>query len=107
MSFFKKKPQADRPKEQNQIENRALKETLANTALGLLCQDTDYENLAGTTVVFGYLFEIEDHGLEALFKITTDKTTAYFAVQGENLMRLNFSEELFQTTVDGFLDLHG
>lgn len=66
----------------------------------------DYENLAYTKVEFGYLFDIEGYGIEALFKIITDKTTAYFAVQGTKMLRLNFSEELFQTTVDGFLDLH-
>ena len=67
----------------------------------------DYGNLAYTKVEFGYLFQVEGRGTEALFKVTTDKTTVYFAVQGARLMRLNFSEELFQTTVDSFLELHG
>ena len=106
MNFFKKKRQAKQPNERNEIANRELKEQIADAALNILQENVDYENLAYTKVEFGYLFDIEGHGIEALFKVITDKTTAYFAVQGEKLMRLNFSEALFCTTVDGFLDLH-
>ncbi len=105
MNFFKRK-QVKKPKERNEITNKELKEDIANIALHILQKDTDYENLAYTKVEFGYLFDIEGHGREALFKIITDKTTVYFAVQGTEMLRLNFSEELYQTTVDGFLDLH-
>ncbi len=90
----------------NVINNKELKENIANAALGLLREGVDYDELAYTTVTFGYLFDFEDHGIEALFKVITDKTTAYFAVQGENLMRLNFTEELFETTAEGFLSMH-
>ena len=107
MDLFKNKKQGKNPIERNEIENKELKENIADTALSILQKDTDYEDLAYTKVEFGYLFDIEGHGIEALLKIITDKTTAYFAVQGANMMRLNFSEELFQTTVDGFMDLHG
>ena len=93
-------------KESNEINNKELKENIANTALSLLEEGSDYVDLAYTTVQFGYLFDIEDHGLEALLKVITDKLTAYFAVQGTSMMRLNFSDELFETTVAGFLDLH-
>ncbi len=101
--FGKKKKQ---PAERNAIDDRNLKMNLADSALGLLVQGEDYGELANTKCEFGYLFVIEDHGIEALFKLTTDKTTAYFAAQGDKLMRLNFNEELFQTTVEGFLDMH-
>ena len=93
-------------KESNEINNKELKENIANTALSLLEEGSDYVDLEYTTVQFGYLFDIEDHGLEALLKVITDKLTAYFAVQGTSMMRLNFSEELFETVVAGFLDLH-
>lgn len=93
-------------KESNEINNKELKENIANTALSLLEEGSDYIDLAYTTVQFGYLFDIEDHGLEALLKVITDKATAYFVVQGTSMMRINFSEELFETTVAGFLDLH-
>ena len=69
-------------------------------------QGTDYDNLDYTKVEFGYLFDIDGHGVEALFKIITDRTTEYFAVQGTKLLKLEFSEELFKTTVDGFLQIH-
>lgn len=107
MSFFKKKNENDPPREKNEITNTQLKESIANSALSILSQGDDYEKLENIKVEFGYLFDIEFHGIEALLKIITDKTTAYFAVQGKNLMRLNFSEELFQTTVEGFMNLHG
>ena len=93
-------------KESNEINNKELKENIANSALSLLEEGSDYIDLAYTTVQFGYLFDIDDHGLEALLKVITDKTTAYFAAQGTSMMRLNFSDELFETTVAGFLDLH-
>lgn len=107
MGLFGKKKSSETPGERNEIDNHDLKVNLANTALGLLVQGEDYEELANTQVTFGYLFMIEGHGIEALYKIITDKTTAYFAAQGDKLMRLNFNEGLFQTTVDGFMDLHG
>ena len=100
MGLFDKKKQ--HPQERNAINDGELKMQLADTALSLLVQGEDYEELADTKCVFGYLFEIEGHGLEALYKIITDKTTA-----GDKLMRLDFNDELFQTTVDGFMDIHG
>ncbi len=101
--FGKKKKQ---PAERNAIDDRNLKMNLADTALGLLVQGEDYGELANTQCEFGYLFDIEGHGIEALFKLTTDKTTAYFAAQGDKLMRLNFNEDLFKSTTEGFLEMH-
>lgn len=106
--FGKKKDKPEEnPSERNVIDIHDLKVNLANTALGLLVEGEDYEELVNTQVTFGYIFEIDGHGLEALYKITTDKTTAYFAAQGDKLMRLNFTEELFNSTVEGFLSMHG
>lgn len=102
MGLFGKK----KPRESNEIGNSQLKINLADTALGLLAEGEDYTELANTKCEFGYLFDIEGHGIEALFKLETDKTTAYFAAQGDKLMRLNFNEELFRTTTEGFLDIH-
>lgn len=92
--------------EKNEIDNKELKENLATAALGLLKQGEDYSELSFTKCEFGYLFVIEEHGLEALFKITTDKGEFYFAAQRDSIIRLNFNEELFQTTTDTFLSLH-
>lgn len=91
----------------NVIDDRELKMQLADTALGLLMQGEDYGELANTRCEFGYLYYIDDHGIESLFKLETDKTTAYFAAQGDKLMRLNFNEELFRSTIEGFLEAHG
>ncbi len=104
MKFFKKKD--NKPAERNEINNKNLKEDLANHALSTLVQGVDYNDLAYTTVKFGYLFDIDNHGIEALFKIITDRDTIYFAAQVNSIMRLNFNEALFQTTVDSFLSIH-
>ena len=82
MSLFSRKKHDKKPKESNEIANKELKEWAAYTALDIMQKDIDFENLAYTKVEFGYLFNIEGHGIEALFKIITNKTTAYFAVQG-------------------------
>ena len=107
MSLFKKKNENTKPKEINAINNTQLKEGIANSALNILNKGEDYEELAYTKVEFGYLFNIEGHGIESLFKVITDKTIVYFAVQGAKLMRLDFSEELFRNTVDSFMEIHG
>lgn len=97
----------EQPAARNVIGDRDLKMQLADMALGLLVEGEDYGELANTKVEFGYLFYFEDHGIESLFKLETDKTIAYFAAQGDKLMRLDFNDELFQTTVEGFLSMHG
>lgn len=90
----------------NEINNKPLKENLANLALNILKEGADYEDLAHTTCEFGYLFVIDGHGLEALFKITTDKGIFYFAAQKSKLLQLQFNEQLFKGTTDTFLKLH-
>ena len=95
-----------KPTEHNEMENKALKENLASAALQMLAEGTDYENLAGTTCRFGYLFQIDGHGLEALFQLVTDKGTAYFAAQGDQLLRLSINEALFEGLTATFLELH-
>ncbi len=90
----------------NEIKNRELKEALANAALGGMEQGTDYDEPSSIKVEFGYLFQIEDHGLEALFRITTDLDVSYFAAQGESLKRLNLTPELFDAYVESFLEIH-
>ncbi len=92
--------------ERNLINDVNLKENIADTALGILQEGVDYNDLVNTLVTFGYLFDIEDHGLEALFKMKTDVDTYYFAVQGTKMMRLDFKEELFEMTTQSFLELH-
>ncbi len=99
--FFKKKA-----KEKNEIGNKQLKETLANTALQMLKEEIEYDELLGTRCEFGYLFVIDGHGLEALFKITTDKGTFYFAAQQNSLMRLSIDEAYFEEATRVFLSLH-
>ena len=90
----------------NKIEDKELKEWIANNAINLLEKDKDYSELANTIVEFGYLYDFEGHGIEALMTVITDKDTIYFAVQGTKMMRVNLTEELFNTTVEGFMKIH-
>ena len=105
MGFFKRKDKSARPRETNEIENKELKERLADAALSLLARGKDFKELNHTKVEFGYLFNVENHGLESLFKVTTDKTTAYFQAKGEELTRLDLPEGLYQATVEQVLAL--
>jgi hypothetical protein len=93
--------------ERNEIDNKRLKEMLADTALSILHKGEDYISLTGLTVNFGYLFNIEKHGLEALFKVTTDKGAVYFAAQKDKLLRLNINESQFNAYTEVFMKLHG
>lgn len=90
----------------NKIEDKELKEFIANNAINLLDKDKDYSELANTIVEFGYLYDFEGHGIEALMKVITDKGTVYYAVQGTKMMRLDLSEEIFNTYVEGFIKIH-
>lgn len=101
MEIFDKK----KPRESNEIRNSVLRARLMDAAFNLLAI-RDYMEIANTMCTFGYLFDIEGHGIEALFKLKTDRKTAYFAVQGDKLIRLNFNEELFKSTTEDFLELH-
>ena len=93
-------------KESNEINNKELKESLANAALKTLKNGEDYNELDNTKCEFGYLFLIDGHGVESLFKIITDVKTFYFAAQVDSVMPLQFNEELFKQTTDKFLTLH-
>lgn len=98
----KKKQSAER----DAMYDRGLKEKLSNLALQTLTPGEHYDQLAYTSCEFGYLYEIEGHGLEALFKVITDKGTYYFAAQKSSLIRLAFNEELYKSTTDNFLSMH-
>ena len=91
----------------NKIEDKELKEWIANNAINLLEKDKDYRELANTIVDFGYLYDFEGHGIEALLKVVTDKETVYFAVQGTKMMRVDLTEETFNAYVEGFIKIHG
>lgn len=71
--------------ERSRINNADLKVKRLDAAMGLLVESEDHENLARAKAGFGYLFDIDDHGIEALFRIKTDKTMAYFARRAKSL----------------------
>ena len=93
----------------NEIElnNKALKESVANAALSVLKQDERYKYLSGVAVEFGYLFTIDGHGVEGLLKIITDTGTFYFAAQKTSILSLDLTEELFTAYSETFLEMHG
>lgn len=52
----------------NKIEDKELKEWIANNAINLLEKDKDYSELANTKVEFGYLYDFESHGIETSYE---------------------------------------
>lgn len=107
MGLFRKKEKKEET-ETNQINNKELKENLANAALSILVQTQEItpDDFAGITAKFGYLLVIENHGLEALFKIIKNDVTYYFAAQKGELMMLTINEMQYETTVAHMLDMH-
>ena len=97
--FFRKNK-----KEKNEISNNSLKEYLADAALNILEKGTDYETVGNREVSFGYLYDIKGRGIESMFKVITDKATIYFAVQSSKLLRLNLTEDFYESMVESFLD---
>lgn len=111
MGLFGKKKAAEpagkkQKAEKNMINDTALKEELANAAIATLTAGEDYTDPAGIQCEFGYLIDIEEHGIEALFRLTTDKGVFYFADQRGKILRLAFDEKLFKVTTDSFLAIH-
>ena len=102
----KSKVEEKQANKKNEIFNTKLKESIATTAISTLRQGDEYSDFAFTKVEFGYLFTFEGHGVEALFKIITDKGTYYFAAQKTSVLRLTIDEALFNDTTKQFLELH-
>ncbi|MEQ9265829.1 MAG: hypothetical protein RLN81_11445 [Balneolaceae bacterium] len=89
-------------------EIKQVKETLADNALEQLKMGSDLDKLENIEVEFGYIYMRND-GLEALFKVVTDRKSIFFAAQQGKLMRLqeNFNDELFQRTIQQMEEIHG
>lgn len=102
MGLFRKKQSM----EVNQINNKELKENLANTALSILVnmQKITQDDFGGIQAEFGYLLMIEGRGLEALFKIIQNDNMYYFAVQQDELMMVEINEAQYESTVVRMLD---
>lgn len=100
--FFGKK----KSKGTNEIQNAELKNTLKQKALDQLTPGADYTEMAYTSCDFGYLFLFEGRGVEALLKVVTDRTTVYFAVQGDTFTRQKYNEDMYKSTVSAYLALH-
>ena len=92
----------------NQINNKELRENLLDNAFAYLVNTNmiKKEDFAGMKARFGYLLMVENHGIEALFKIMRDDKTFYFACQGDNLKILNINEEQFESVSLHMLDLY-
>ena len=103
MELFKNKKQ-----EVNQINNKELKEMLLDNALAVLVNANKIrpEHFKGIQAKFGYLLMLENHGIEALFKIIKDDKVFYFAFQQNTLRLLEMSEQQFESVTQHMLDWH-
>ncbi len=92
----------------NLLQNKETKEFLANSALSILINKNilNLNDIGGTTVEFGYIFELENKELEALFKLTTLESTYYFAAQKGKLLLLTINEAQYKEVAIKMNDLH-
>lgn len=95
-------------KEVNQIENKELKDNILDNALAFLvnAKEIETKDFKGIKAQFGYLLMIENHGLEALFKLINDDKVFYFAVQQQTLKLLNITEQQFESVTQHMLDMY-
>lgn len=95
-------------KEVNQIENKELKDNILDNALAFLvnAKEIETKDFKGIKAQFGYLLMIENHGLEALFKLIKDDKVFYFAVQQQTLKLLNITEQQFESVTQHMLDMY-
>lgn len=97
---------AEKPTERDESDNAELMQALTQSAVDLLERGSDYDDADSAKARFGYLFDIDEHGLEALFELTTDRGVFYFAAQKDSLLRLDINREMFLATSEQFLSLH-
>lgn len=93
-------------REGNLINNNQETEKFANQALQILTTNnfiSDYNNIS---CEYGYLYRIEGHGYEGLFKIKKLDQIFYFAVQGEQLQMIKLDEQQFEAYKQTFLEMH-
>lgn len=64
------------------------------------------DDLTNIKAEFGYVFVMENHGLEALFKIIKDNSIYYFAAQQQELKMLSLDEDLYRAYVEQTLEMH-
>ena len=104
MGLFRKK---QLPKsEKNLIDDKEQKEIVANFAIDFLTKNNIISDLNGISCEFGYIFYIENHGYECLFKISKETKVYYFAFQWSALQMLNMDEGTYQAYVSTFLEIH-
>ena len=89
----------------NVLDNKELKEMIGNSALTLLTQGNDYDSLVGLIVQFSYIFQTPD-GIEAMFKITTDKKVLKFGVNKSKVMLIDLPDEAFEEIAAMTIKMH-
>ena len=97
---------SDIKNEQNLINNKEEKDRFANMAINLLITNNIISDYNGISCEYGYLYLIEGHGYEGLFKIKKMDKIYYFAVQGTNIEMVNLDENGFSFHAEKFLNMH-
>lgn len=97
---------SDIKNEQNLINNKEEKDRFANMAINLLITNNIISDYNGISCEYGYLYLIEGHGYEGLFKIKKMDKIYYFAVQGTNIEMVNLDENGFSFHAETFLNMH-
>ena len=94
--------------EENQMQNKELKLKIGDHAIRLLLTKKmiTEENIKDIKLSYGYILTLNDGNIEALFKITLNNETYYFAFQKLALRLLNINEALYKMLVLNMKNLH-
>lgn len=91
----------------NEIGNRELISNIADVMVSMLMNygKIAKEDLVNFRIEFGYIFTING-SVEGLAKASTAKDVFYVAIQKNQMMLLEFNEELYQDTVKNMKSMH-
>ena len=93
----------------NEINNREIKQTLANCAIKILLSQNIITNdeLISAQFSYGYVFTKDDGVLEALYKVIINKEKMYyFAAQKNKIMLISINEETYDQTINYMVKKH-
>lgn len=86
----------------SQMDNEALKKEVFDKGLALLVEagKLTQADLADAKAEFGYLLDIQDHGMETLFKVLQGGNTYYIGSMNGELSVWDADEDQFAAMVE-------
>ncbi len=94
--------------ERNLVSDSELTNKIANAGLNILLINKllSQNELVNLQLQFGYLFETDSAEIEGLFRIVSGNKHFFMALQKGKIMLLNYTEELFNSTIKKMQECH-